>query len=477
MLRTKLDPELHGGAGFTSVTRVAALGLVVGFFGLALHLGVQSWYNGRMLPNVTIAGKDVGGMTTDEVRKYLGKQVTDYRLRLDIAGEKYELAASEIGVTFDAEATLASAYASGRDTWLPPLHHEPIEMSYQLNRAQLNNFVKSVSERIGTPPVDAAVVISRGVVSTVPEKSGWSIDRVGLSRLIEEDLRVPGGTRLTLKPREQLADIQASKLAPTVAEAKSLMAVPIVLSYESKVFTPTPSEIGQWLTFSKQPDGTVFKLTPKVDSSKLKSYVQNVANQIDVAPVHKKVNIENGVSRVTQEGVEGKATNQDAVTAAISEAVTKQQSLTYTITTHPVAFRTISTNLVSLDLGRYIEVNLSTQRLWVWQDRQVIYESPITSGATGAGLGTVTGLFSISHKITNTRLRGYQYGYDYDVPVKYWMPFHQGYGLHDASWRNGRFGGQDYYYGGSHGCVNMPDATAEFVFNWATVGTPIWVHK
>jgi lipoprotein-anchoring transpeptidase ErfK/SrfK len=91
-------------------------------------------------------------------------------------------------------------------------------------------------------------------------------------------------------------------------------------------------------------------------------------------------------------------------------------------------------------------------------------------------LGTVTGLFSIYYKTTNTHLVGYQYGWNYDVPVKYWMPFYQGYGLHDAVWRHGSFGGQDYYYGGSHGCVNLPDATAEFIYNWAAVGTPVWVH-
>ncbi len=111
----------------------------------------------------------------------------------------------------------------------------------------------------------------------------------------------------------------------------------------------------------------------------------------------------------------------------------------------------------------------------------MIYESPITSGATGAHLGTVTGLFSIYYKTTNTHLVGYQYGYNYDVPVKYWMPFYSGYGLHDASWRNGNFGETSgplgYYYDGSHGCVNLPDATAEFIYNWSVVGTPVWVHN
>lgn len=477
LLRRHLDQDLHGSAGFTSVYRLAALALVVGFFGVSSHLAVKAWYNGRILPGVVVAGRDVGGLTLAQARTLLQKDAASYRLKLTVANEKYDLSAADLGVTFDTETTLMSAYASGRSNWLPPLHHEPLEMAYRLDRTVLNKFTSSVAERVGTPPVDAAVVVAAGNVNLVPEKSGWSIDKAGLQRLIESDVRSRGGMDLTLKPREQLADISVKSLDPVVDATKRLMAVPIVLTYAGQTFTPTPAEIGQWLSFSKEADGTKYALKAEVDSSKLKNYVQNLANQLDVAPVNKAVTIENGVSRTTKEGVEGTAIDSDPLTAAIAEAVTKQQPLSYEITAHPVPFKTISTNLVSLDYGRYIEVNLSKQHLWVWQDHAVIYETPITSGATGAGLGTVTGLFSIYYKTTNTHLVGYQYGYNYDVPVKYWMPFFSGYGLHDASWRNGNFGGPDYYYGGSHGCVNLPDAAAEFIYNWASVGTPVWVHK
>jgi len=480
MLRRRLDPELHGNAGFTSVTRIAALGMVVGFFVLGSHLAVQAWFNGRMLPGVVVAGNDLGGLTREQARAEIQKDVAGYRLRLDVAGDNYVLTAPELGVNFDTEATIASAYDSGRTGWLPPLHHDPLELSYRLSRSQLNAFVTSVAAKVGTPPVDAGVVVSpSGAVSTVPEKSGWSIDRIGLERFVEDDIRSPGGAKLSLKPREQVADIQVKALAPTVTEAKNLMAVSIVLSYADKTFTPTQAQIGQWLSFQKQPDGLAFKLVAQVDKSKLKGYVQSVANSIDVAPVTKKVTVENGVSKVEREGQDGLAIDQDPITAAITEAVDAQKPLTFAVTAHPVPFKTQSTSVVSLDIGTYIEVNLSKQHLWVWQDHNVIYDSPITSGATGAGFPTVTGLFAIYYKTTNTHLVGYQYGpkYNYDVAVKYWMPFYQGFGLHDASWRNGVFGGSDYYYNGSHGCVNLPDATAAFIYGWAPIGTPVWVHN
>ena len=477
LLRRRLNPQLHGSAGYTSVARVAVLGLVVGFFVVASHVATQAWYNGRILPGVYVAGLDIGGMSVPVVRAKIQKSVAAYRLHLTVGGEKYDSTASALGVSYDIEATVASSYASGRSDWLPPLHHDILEMSYHLDRAQLNSFATRVAIKIGTAPVDAGLTVSAGTITSFPEKSGWSIDRLGLQRLIEADVRSSGGAVLSLQPREQLADIQVQKLAPAISETKQLMAVPIVLTYQDRLFTPTPAQIGQWIAFIKQPSGTEYKLVPQIDVAKLKSYVQGVANQVEVAAVNKKVTVENGISRTDAEGKVGLAIEQEPVIAAVTAAVNTQQPLSLAILSHPVAFKIMSTNLVSLDYGRYIEVNLSSQHLWAWQDHAVIFDSAITSGATGAGLGTVTGLFSIYYKTTNTRLRGYQYGYDYDVPVKYWMPFYQGYGLHDAAWRNGKFGGQDYYLGGSHGCVNLPDTTAEFIYNWADVGTPVWVHN
>ena len=45
-------------------------------------------------------------------------------------------------------------------------------------------------------------------------------------------------------------------------------------------------------------------------------------------------------------------------------------------------------------------------------------------------------------------------------------------GIHDASWRN-TFGGTIYKTSGSHGCINVPPAFAEQLFNAVDKGTPV----
>ena len=66
--------------------------------------------------------------------------------------------------------------------------------------------------------------------------------------------------------------------------------------------------------------------------------------------------------------------------------------------------------------------------------------------------------------------------YEYETPVKYWMPFNGGVGFHDASWQP-TFGGSRYQTNGSHGCVNMPPEMAGKLFELISAGTPVLVHN
>ncbi len=483
MLRRRLEPELHGSEGYTSSSRLAAIGLAVVFCVLATHLALQAWYDGRMLPGTVIGSQDVGGMSLAAARRVVAAEANGFQLNLNAGGDHYTLGAAQLGVTYNVEATIDSAYDSGRDDWVPPFSQDPVPLAYDLDWSKLNAFAIGVVDKIGVAPVDATVNVKNGQLTTVPDKNGWTVDRIGLEKLVQTNVANDSSGALTLVPRAEPADIRVSMLGPTLAAATKLMATPVKLSYNGQTITPTRAQIGAWLDFVKQPNGLTYKLVPQVDSSKLAGYVQGLAKQLDVAAVNQTMTIVNGASKVTRTGVNGTAIDTAGLENALDAAVTNEAPLAYSITSQPVAFATVSTSLTALNLPQYVEVNLSKQHLWVWQNGQVIYDSPITSGATGAGFPTVTGMFHIYQKKTDTDLVGYAYGpaYDYDDFVQYWMAFYQGFGLHDASWRNGNFGETSgpfgYYYDGSHGCVNLPLATAKFLYGWTTIGTPVWVHN
>ena len=118
----------------------------------------------------------------------------------------------------------------------------------------------------------------------------------------------------------------------------------------------------------------------------------------------------------------------------------------------------------------YVEVSITNQRVWMYVNGECIVDTPVVTGNIGKNMGTRKGIFSLTYKTKNAVLRGA----DYETPVKYWMPFDGGIGLHDATWR-GSFGGNIYKWNGSHGCVNMPLNAAKTVYENIDKSMPIIV--
>lgn len=125
--------------------------------------------------------------------------------------------------------------------------------------------------------------------------------------------------------------------------------------------------------------------------------------------------------------------------------------------------------------GTYVEVSLSAQHMWYYQYGVLVLESDVVTGDVTKGLGTATGVFPLAFKESPSILRGGEGKERYETKVQYWMPFHEGQGLHDATWRS-KFGGSIYRGDGSHGCVNLPYWAAEVLYNSIVPGTAIVVY-
>ncbi len=113
---------------------------------------------------------------------------------------------------------------------------------------------------------------------------------------------------------------------------------------------------------------------------------------------------------------------------------------------------------------KIIVVILSTQMLYAYENGL-----PTNSFLVSTGLPqtpTVLGEYSIERKYDETTMTGPGYSLPH---VKWTMYFYQGYGIHGAYWHNNF--GQPM----SHGCVNMKDEEAEWLYNWAPLGTPVLV--
>lgn len=143
----------------------------------------------------------------------------------------------------------------------------------------------------------------------------------------------------------------------------------------------------------------------------------------------------------------------------------------YFVMTNDYNFGYVSASYTVVLEDRYVIVDKSEQQLYLYDDNELLYTTPVTTGKDTTP--SDTGLFKIKYKARDVTLSDNK---TYWSPVRYWMPYNGGEGLHDADWRS-VFGTEDYHKKGSHGCINMPVDITDEIYNNVEAGTKVLVHK
>jgi lipoprotein-anchoring transpeptidase ErfK/SrfK len=115
---------------------------------------------------------------------------------------------------------------------------------------------------------------------------------------------------------------------------------------------------------------------------------------------------------------------------------------------------------------RWVDVDLSQQMVYAYEGSTVVNSFLVSTGT--AAHPTVIGQFHIYVKYRYADMRGPGY---YLPNVPFTMYFYDGYGLHGTYWHH------NFGHPMSHGCVNLRTDNAEWLFNWASVGTLVNVHN
>lgn len=144
----------------------------------------------------------------------------------------------------------------------------------------------------------------------------------------------------------------------------------------------------------------------------------------------------------------------------------------------------ISKNNTEELTDKFVVVDISDQQLDMYDGSDIILSTPVVTGQYKKN-DTPTGIYSI-YDISDHRDL---IGPDYRAYVDYMMKFNGNIGLHDYEnhvhpngKKHGRrdaseFGGDTYLTNGSHGCVNMLNSAAEFVYNNVKKGTKVLVKE
>ena len=125
--------------------------------------------------------------------------------------------------------------------------------------------------------------------------------------------------------------------------------------------------------------------------------------------------------------------------------------------------------------GRWVDVNLSTQTITAFQAGKAMYTAGVSTGKPG--YATPTGTFYIISRFRiqdMSSARGAAQPY-FQPNVEYIQYFHfpGGYALHANYWQPASVFGHRTT---SHGCVGMLKKDAIYFWDFANIGTPVYIH-
>lgn len=294
---------------------------VVAVLILALYVALAMRSGGAAASGTTVGGVDIGGMSPAEaataVSTSLGAR-QDKKLRVTAFDQTFVVKPSDVGLSLDAEASVAPAY--GR-TW------NPIELVGGLlgggqwpaipavDAAALTERVQLIADALNVAPIEPVLTIKDGEAVLVEGTPG---------RALDEEATASALTAAVLLPR---APIQAPviKVDPTVstetaqdalAFARTAISAPVIVQAESVTAMIPAAAVGNALTFSAS-NGA---LVPALDGTILHRAIRKELKPIEIKGRDATFKIRGGRPKVVKSKV-GRGVSDDELASAVASVL------------------------------------------------------------------------------------------------------------------------------------------------------------
>lgn len=445
------------------------------------------WYfRSHFLANTFINNTDYGLKPFESVSEDIEKDAGRYMLSIRFRnGEKAFLTARQIGFRgTDNGAHIQVAAKQDPYKWVNAFfteRREVVGVHYVYNEIMLNNSVNNL-EQMDTEnmeePEDAYVKYSeeekRFII--IPETEGTTIRK---DKFMES-------VRKSLENREDVLDAEkedvyekadvrsdSDELLEYVGKMNKYLDGKITyLLPDGETLTLDSERVCEW--FAEDENGNKY-YDEDVWNEHITEFVDELAVRVNTVWKDKEFESTDDGLITVQGGTYGYSVDKESEAESINDVISnggeEERSPRY---------YTAETGEPDVNDGigsTYIEVSIDEQHLWYYENGEMVMDSPVVTGNKG-NHDTPKGVFTVMFTQHPAVLRGRIMPNgepEYESPVSYWMPFYDGCGFHDATWR-GSFGGSIYTYNGSHGCVNMPYSAAQELFEYVDGGTVVVIY-
>lgn len=456
---------------------VLFVGVFTGFF-----FGYEKIYAQKIYHGIKIEDINLGGLSRDEASQIMqtkSQELLHQKYSLNFNSKIFYPAAEELGLKIDASKLLDQALALGKsgnlkerilldfDIWF---NGRTFVLKPEFDRQKLSAYIAENIQPLEKEAKNAELVIENGEAKIISSQKGIKVDAEGLIADIENAfIYKHPAHEFTIEFTETNPEVSENDLTDLKAQAQNIVSQPIVLVYENRTFLVSGKEISQWLKVVRHSAAHL-----EFDEEGIQNFVATAAKKIDIKPQDRKISSTDG--SVIEEGRDGKKTNQAQAIAEIKKAledVSHPRQIVLIVDDQPSGEKTVNpSSTAGLFEGKYIEINLSQQKLYLFEGENQVGVYSVSTGKWS--MPTPTGTFAINNK--NPRA----YSRKYNLYMPYWMSFvGSAYGIHELpEWANGTKEGESHLGTPvSHGCVRLGVGPAETVYNWASIGTPVYIHK
>ena len=473
MAENKKEPRKRGKKekkGNKFALGVAVLGIV---FVAGCYTVKANTYRTKFFPHTIINGIDASEKTVDEVRQVMSKQIDNFESKIRSRDNNDEIIkGSDVGLAFVEDSSLEDLlHQQNSMAWIANMSGEKdlkIKSSFTVDDNKFEDTVsklRAFDESKFVAPVDAKIsdFVQGSGYSIIPEVEGNTLDVKKAKEYIKSQLIVLNDdinldyeeNDLYEKPAKRSDD-------PTLNLALTNLNkyISARISYD-KLNVLNGDTIHKWLTVNS--DGSV-----NISDEGVASFVKTISNAYNTVGKAKTLKTSYGPTVTISGGSYGWKVDAEKEKATIKSLIEAGET-----TKREPEFSRKAASHGENDYGNsYVEVNLTTQHMFVIKNGSKVLESDFVSGNVAKNWTTPPGAFPLTYKTRNATLKGE----GYSTPVDYWMPFNGGIGFHDAPWRSA-FGGQIYRTSGSHGCVNLPPAIARQLYDYVDSGFPVLCYN
>ena len=455
--------------------------------GIAYTVNAEQ-YKARFLQGTYVNNIEAGDLTPEELEEKIASQVASYELKMTfLDGQEESFTASDIGLRYVPQGEVKQLLdEQNRFIWIRGALGEEeaytISPGVTYDEDAFTNIVNKLPELQAsnvTEPSDAHLEFDdTNRLTLVPEVVGNKLDREALGAAVQEAVR-------TLKPELDLTKSEGVYLVPSVyADDEALnsnmerinrfldTAVTFHMSDGTdKVLDASLTR--KWLT--KDENGA-YDITPEAIAEGCANYIAELAAADDDHGFFRMFASTNfGRVQMETEEEHGHAINRELMTKHLISDLSNRKSAE-----RDLEYSVMVDKLDPRFGGTYLEIDIINQRVYYYKNYELQYDAGCVTGLEGYR-STPSGVFDIQEKLYDTILEGrpLEDGTpSYRSHVNFFLRIYEGYGLHDASWRSSdEFGSSTYEYDGSHGCVNLPYAAAEYFYENVDIGTPVIIFR